>query len=351
MIRFLTKLPLIFFIILFCGFSTENYADLKDNILASDNLIIDTHAHFAARKPNDKHEYEEIAAKCIEKMNSLGIKKTIIMPHPIGYGQKMTYTYKDFMDAVKKYPDRFAFMGGGGTLNILLNKDKNNKKISEKQLENFRTVALQIINDKAAGFGEISPEHFSLRKNHPYESFGPDHPYLLLLADISAEYGLPIEIHMEAIPSDMDAPVHLKDTSTPGRLKSNISAFEILLDHNPKAVIVWSHVGWDNSGYRTPELCSMLFDKHPNLYMNIKMGKDSIQDNSFFDRNKKIKKEWLDFFNSYQDRIMFASDQFYGLDEEVNPKRIEVSVELIKQLPDGIVNKITYENAQRIYKL
>ncbi len=342
MMNNLMKLSSIFILILISTSST------KETI---DNLIIDTHAHFSAKRPESKREYEEIAVKCIEKMDALGIKKTIVMPHPITYGQEMTYTYKAFMEAVKKYPDRFAFMGGGGTLNVLLNKDKKNKEISEKQLDNFKKTALQIIDDKAVGFGEISPEHFSLRKGHPYESFAPDHPYLLLLADISAEYGVPIEIHMEAIPQDMNTPDHLKGTSTPGRLKANIQAFENLLDHNLKAIIVWSHVGWDNTGHRTPELCSSLFEKHPNLYMNIKMGKDSIQTNTLFDRDKMVRSQWLEFFIRYSDRIMFSSDQFYGLNEDGNPKRIEASLDFVKQLPNDIINKVTHENAQRIYGL
>src|SRR4030042_6691417 len=172
MISRLIKLSSIFILILIFSSSTKEIID------PNDNLIIDTHAHFSAKRPNSKREYEEIAVKCMEKMDALGIKKTIIMPHPITYGQEMTYTYKAFMEAVNKYPDRFDFMGGGGTLNVLLNKDKKNKEISEKQLDNFKKTALQIIDDKAVGFGEISPEHFSLRKGHPYESFAPDHPYL-----------------------------------------------------------------------------------------------------------------------------------------------------------------------------
>ena len=50
-----------------------------------------------------------------------------------------------------------------------------------------------------------------------------------------------------------------------------------LLAHNPKAKILWSHMGWDNTGHRTAALTARLLEKHPNLYMSFKISpKDSL---------------------------------------------------------------------------
>ena len=64
----------------------------------------------------------------------------------------------------------------------------------------------------------------------------------------------------------MPLPSHLKSPPNPPRLHANIAAFERLLAHNPRAKIIWDHAGWDNTGYRTADLCRRLLkDYHIEL--------------------------------------------------------------------------------------
>ena len=174
----------------------------------------------------------------------------------------------------------------------------------------FKERAEAILAAGAVGFGEMAAEHFP--SSTPYEFAPPDHPLFLLLADIAAQHDVPICIHMEAVPQDMDLPAPLKSPPNPPRLHANIAAFERLLAHNPRAKIVWAHLGWDTTGYRTPELTRRLLEAHPNLFMEIKLDPlDTELKNSPLSNGASgtIKPEWLKLFTDFQDRFVIGSDR------------------------------------------
>ncbi len=78
------------------------------------------------------------------------------------------------------------------------------ENVLPEDVRRFQKEAMVIIDSGAVGFGEIAAEHFSSgRGRHRYESTRPDHPLLLVLADIAAQNAMPIDLHMEAVPQDM----------------------------------------------------------------------------------------------------------------------------------------------------
>jgi predicted TIM-barrel fold metal-dependent hydrolase len=145
-------------------------------------------------------------------------------------------------------------------------------KVTPEAIRQFQQEAEIIVKARAAGFGELTAEHFSSgRGNHPYESTRPDHPLFLALADIAAQHGMPIDLHMEAVPQDMPFPRRSGRGQNPETVRENISGLERLLEHNRNARIIWAHAGWDLTGERTVPLMRSLLDKHPNLYLSIKV--------------------------------------------------------------------------------
>ena len=179
-----------------------------------------------------------------------------------------------------------------------------------------------------------------------------DHPLFLLLADIAAEHDVPISLHMEAVPSDMPLPSELKSPPNPPRLHANIAAFERLLAHNPRAKIVWAHLGWDNTGQRTVDLCRRLLQAHPNLYMELKVDPVSTGKNTPLSNGATgaLKPEWLRLFQDFSDRFVMGTDQHYPL-TGAGPERWQADVLLLNQISADARRKIAAENAVRIYHL
>ncbi|RMG01590.1 MAG: hypothetical protein D6726_09235 [Nitrospirae bacterium] len=321
---------------------------------------IDVHNHIIGRFKVEngiiKTDYTGSAKSAVDMMNRLGIKEMIIMPPPFTPEHPNRFDFYDCAIIKKEFPERFAFLGGGGTLNILIQEAVSRGAVTEDMKKRFKSTAIEILSKGAVGFGEFAVEHLSLGPNHPYLSAPPDHPLFLLLADIAAEYDVPIDIHMEVITHEMPLPEHLRTAHNPSSLTPNIEGFEKLLTHNRKAKIIWSHLGWDNTGNRTLRLTEYLLEKHPNLYMSIKISpRDCLHQNCPVKPAVGIKQEWIKLMKRFPDRFMIGSDQFYLSPRSpllrIGPPSAIPTSRFFKHLPPDLKRKIGYENALRVFKL
>ncbi|MFZ3211469.1 MAG: amidohydrolase family protein [Terriglobales bacterium] len=300
--------------------------------------FVDVHTH---PDPADPAHSVQAALRAMTAENAA---KIVFMPPPFTADDPARYDAEIILAAAKGQ-DKLAVLGGGGTLNAMIQQSARSGDAGPEVRRKFKDRAEELLRLGAVGFGELTAEHF--QGATPYQSAPPDHPLFLLLADVAAEHGVPIDLHMEAIPEDMPPPAPMK---SPPQLRANIAAFERLLDHNPRARIIWAHAGWDNTGYRTPALCRRLLAAHLNLYMDVKIdpakpGKNSPLANG---GSGAIKPEWLKLFQDFPDRFMVGSDQHYP-EPLSGPQRWEAVVLLLNQLPDGLRQRIGMENAARIY--
>lgn len=344
------KTTKLFCILFLLGLSCPVFAGNGQN---AEFMRIDAHNHILPYVGQGAVDFDSGAMAALRAMDEYGIKKVILMPHPFTPGQSDSYTYGPLKKIAEQYPDRFLFMGGGGTLNIMLHDAAKGGGASPEQKQKFEETAEKIIADGAVGFGEMVIEHFSMQPNHPYESVAADHPLLLLLCDIAARHDVPIEIHMEAIPSEMARPGHIPSSNNPQRLAANIDQFERLLTHNPSARIVWCHAGWDNTGHRTTELMSRLLKAHHNLYMDIKIRKNQGDAPNHPLKPGGLDPAWLSMLNEFPDRFMIGTDQFYQPMAAREKRRLELegSKRLMTNLPEALARKIGYENAVKIFKI
>jgi predicted TIM-barrel fold metal-dependent hydrolase len=209
----------------------------------------------------------------------------------------------------------------------------------------FEERAEELLREGVAGFGEMTAEHFA--GVTPYQASPPDHPLFLLLAEIAGRHGAPIDLHMEAVPKAMPLPPGLKSPPNAKVLRENISGFERLLAHEPRAAIVWAHAGQDGTGFRTPELCARLLKAHPNLYMELKVDPKNPGLNSPLAEGR-IKPDWLQFLKEFPDRFIIGSDQHYP-EPPGAEQRWQAAVLLLNQLPAEVRAKVASENALRIY--
>ena len=174
----------------------------------------------------------------LEAMDRSGVKLSLLMPMPQTVNQQMLLKAEDLLPIMKKHPGRFAILGGGGSLNVLIQQAIKEEHVTTAMEKLFDARVLELVQKGVVGFGEMTAEHFSMTREHPYVSAPPDHPLFLRLADLAAKYDLPIDIHMEAITEEIAMPTRFESPPNPQSLKPNIDAFSRLLAHNRKARII-----------------------------------------------------------------------------------------------------------------
>ena len=377
-------------VVLLCLASLLTCAAVTD--LRADPLIpfIDAHAHIVRNLHGPS--LSDAATQALRLMDRLGVAATILAPPPIPWEQRGShgaqnltklvpdhpegiafiagveafkpspthtapagpgeqrgyYSAQDLAKLAHDHPGRFAFTAGGESLNPLIQRTPP-QSVTPDVRGRFEREAEAILQAGAAGFGELAVEHFSSRiGRHPYVSAPADHPLFLLLADIAAKAGVPVEVHMEAVPQDMPFPnPRLAGSPNPPTVRENISAFERLLDHNSAARIIWLHAGWDLSGERSVQLMRSLLARHANLYMTIKSDRAGAPGSSPLAPEGGLKPAWIALLRDFPDRFVIGSDQF--LDED--PERLERAREIVDALPPELVHMIAIENVMRIYRL
>jgi predicted TIM-barrel fold metal-dependent hydrolase len=304
---------------------------------------IDAHVHI------DQHDPQGSIQSVLRAMKELNSAKMLILAEPYAPENPERWEAELILPIAKKYPDRIGVLGGGGSLNGMIQQSVHTGDAGPEIQRKFKEQAELLIREGVAGFGELTTEHLSVPSSPlpEYEYAPVDHPLLLLLADIAAQHNVPIDLHIEAIPKTMPRPEGLKPPNPP-ELPENIAPLERLLKHNLGARIIWAHAGSDNTGYRTPDLCRRLLRSNPNLYMEIKADPSSPGKNYPL-ADGKIKPDWLKLFEDFPDRFIIGSDQHYGPVLPASLPRAQTTVMLLNQLPPALREKIAIQNARRIY--
>lgn len=324
--------------------ASSHAAEVAGASAAQRIVIIDTHAHIIRSRAADGRTTASLAIRVKDELN---VATTILLPPPFTPGHPGTYGKEEIGPVIRDHPQRFFLAAGGESLNPMIHAVAP-KDVTPAHIARFQQEAARIVESGAVGFGELTAEHLSSgRRNHPYESAPPDHPLFLALADIAARHAMPIDLHMEAVPKDMETPERMRRGDNPSRLRENISGLERLLAHNRSARIVWAHAGWDNTGERTPILMRSLLERHPNLYMSIKLDPQAPRRTTPFIGENTLRPPWVALLRAFRDRFMIGSDQFF----EEGGARISLSRVLVDALPPDVAPLVASENARRVYRL
>ena len=304
--------------------------------------FVDVHVHL------DPANFSNSLRSALDAMAGENAAKLVLMPPPFTTDDPARYDADRILPRINGYSDKFAVLGGGGTLNAMIHQSVASGDPGLEVRRRFKEQAEGLFRAGAAGFGELAAEHFAGAT--PYQSAPPDHPLFLLLADVAAEHGVPVDLHMEAVVESRPIPAGLKSPPNPPRLRANIAEFERLLEHNPRARIIWAHAGWDNTGDRTPGLCRRLLAAHPNLYMDVKIDPANPGLNSPLTDGGRgtIEPEWLQLFKDFPDRFVVGTDQHYP-EPLPGPQRWQAAVLLLNQLPAELQRKFGKENAAKLY--
>ena len=317
---------------------------------------IDVHVHLFADK-GSLADFDEAARKALQIMDAERIRTMFVMSPPRAREGPDT---ESLAEITKKYGPRIAMLGGGGTLNPMLQEAGKSTEVSEVVRRQFEETAARIIASGAKGFGEIAAHHLSLAPGHAYEAVSPDHLLLRLLADIAARHDVPIDLHLDPVPSDVATPASLGAAQNPPVLKANIEGFERLLAHNRKTKIVWAHAGSDPLGYFTPTLVRALIKRHPNLALSIRPT--SPRPGAVVHATGDVNEDWVAVLRDFPDRFVIGSDTMIVATHYTGPHTPRIFANrgegqwrgirrLLSILPPDEARRIAYENAERLYKL
>jgi predicted TIM-barrel fold metal-dependent hydrolase len=331
-------------------------AALPRPAFAQSPAIVDTHAHVAyAGRATD---YARSLEAALKRMDRNGIRSTIVMPPPMGAGRGNVYDIEDYIEAARAHPGRLLPGGGGGTLNPLLHSTSADG-VSAAVSNKFRARAEAIAAAGAVAYGEIALHHLALAPmgpQHPYEAVAPDHPLLLLLADIAAQKDIPIDVHLDLVPEDMNLPQRPAfGAANPATLKANLAGFERLLAHNRRARIVWAHSGSDPLGTRTPAIQRELLSRHPNLYMSLRLPRGAPLPAFAFTPQSRMKPEWIALIAEFSDRFVIGTDYFHGPEGTPGRGASEDSLSnyaaALASLPPSVAEAVAHGNAEKLYRL
>jgi predicted TIM-barrel fold metal-dependent hydrolase len=320
-------------------------------------VIIDSHAH-VAYSGSRATDYAASIEAALRRMDRSGIRTIVVMPPPMMGGRGGTYDVEDLIAAANAHPGRILTGGGGGTLNPILHSTAADA-VSTSAAAAFRSRAETIAQAGAVAYGEIAIHHLALAPmgpQHPYEAVAPDHPLLLLLADVAAEKDMPIDIHLDPVPHDMPLPQRpLLGSNNPPMLTANVAAFERLLAHNERARIVWAHAGSDPLGTRTPALQRDLLSRHSNLFMSLRLPRGAPAPVFALTPQGRLKPEWIALITEFSDRFVIGSDTFHG--EEGAPARgpaeesLSAYASALGDLPPAVAEAVAHGNAERLYRI
>ncbi len=316
---------------------------------------IDTHAHLRFPPSAEERGSLAAAATALAMMDRLGIGRSLLMPPPFPDAHEMGYDFSALAAVVRRYPDRFGFLAGGGSLNPMIQEAVVAGEVGTKLARRFEQRAEEIVAAGAVGFGEMTAEHLSFHRSHPYLAAPPDHPLFLLLADVAARHDVPIDLHMEAIEHDIELPEAFASPPNPPRLSANVDRLERLLSHQPAARIVWVHIGWDNTGHMTTALLERLLKAHDNLYLSLKVveraGLQRAENRPV--AGGRLRPEWRALITAFPDRFVLGADEFYSSPGAAGrmPRSTEATWLLLSQLPPDLARAVGHDNAIRIYRL
>ena len=320
-------------------------------------VIVDTHVHVDGRLERRDVNWAGAARIAVDRMNEAGVRLSLVLPPPQPPNFLMPFECDDYASALQAFPGRFASICGGGTINPLIYESAGRPAFDAATAQRLDALVAGFASRGAVAIGELTAQHFSFNSRHPYMGMTPDHPVFRKLADLAARHGLPLVMHMEAVRSGFDMPDGLRRASgqNPAHLDDNLAAFERLLAHNRGATIVWAHFGWDNTGQRTGRTMKELFDRHPNLYADIKLQPGSPSARFVFDERGVPRAEFVGAIEAGAGRYMIGSDAFYSVRPVAAEREVDrlaaVTKTLLERLKPDTRRLVASETAAKVYRL
>jgi predicted TIM-barrel fold metal-dependent hydrolase len=303
--------------------------------------FVDVHSHHRDLTPG-------YVDKLIREMDSINLRVMVNLSG--GSGERL----KQIVEAYKgRYPDRFVIFANPSFDD--LNEPGYGARAAARLAEDYKNGArgLKVFKNFGMDLRFRSGERVKV-----------DDPNFDPLWDKCAELGIPILIHI-AEPSAFFDPIDRRNErwlelkEFPGRARppERYPTFETLMEErnrmiakHPKTIFILAHLGYHGNDLGR---LGRLFDAHPNVYVDIAAVLAELGRQPYTAR---------DFLIKYQDRVLFGKDIYEPSEYTYYFHVLETRDDYIEYyrrrhafwrmygvyLPDDVLQKIYYKNAERL---
>lgn len=205
-----------------------------------------------------------------------------------------------------------------------------NDKYAAKQLR-------QVLEDfpgEFCGIGELMSRHDDLTALTYGEPPRANHPALLEVYDLAAEYEMPVLIHHNISGSYMKEPIYLQEMKD-------------ALAHNRKANIIWAHVGVSRR-VEIPnlvEIAQAMLSDNANLYYDVSW----VVYDDYIKKDAESMREWSALFEKHPDRFLVGTDKVGHWD--TYPNEVVKYYSFLDMLSEKTRRQVCTDNALRLIRL
>lgn len=297
--------------------------------------IIDSHLHYL-----DFTQQTDGFEALVKRMDEANVTSAIIFGMPIA---------KQWDEHTEKAPsyymsnDSRAYYYSGSDFLLMEQFNMQSEEIKKRfypfvgainpndrfAAEHLRQL-LELYPGQIYGIGEVMSRHDDLTALTYGEPPRADHPAMLAVYDLAAEYNLPVLIHHNIAPQYAKDPDYLTE-------------MENALKYNRNTDIIWAHVGISRrvEVEGLIEIADRMLRENPNLYYDISWVVYEQYIN--VKGNDKSLSEWAALITKYSDRFLIGSDKVGHWDTYAD--EILKYYPLLDLLNDDTVQKICQDNA------
>lgn len=149
------------------------------------------------------------------------------------------------------------------------------------------------------------------------------------------------EFHLYGADADLPVPKRMVALAKQHRLflhaHSDADAVERLFRHDPEAIVLWAHSGFDQ-----PDAVREMLKRHPNLWADLAFRSDHAS-------GGKVDPDWRRLFEEFPDRFMVGTDTFTPERWHYIEEHARWSRAWLADLPRPLAEKIAYRNAEALF--
>jgi predicted TIM-barrel fold metal-dependent hydrolase len=234
-----------------------------------------------------------------------------------------------------KYPDRFIPFAGLGEITFHIQREGELAWTLQGPgiMGYLSKLEGELRSGAAKGIGELFPDNMNSHPDYfPGMRYPADSPLMRRLWALSAQYGVPLSVHLEA----RGAP---------------IAEMERLLEVTPRGTFIWAHTGF----FAEPPLLRRLLQQHPALFCELSWRDERALAQGWrlpipISEGNQLKTEWKDLLEEFSDRFVIGTDVSTPSPIEY-ARLVKYWRAILSQLTPETAEKFAHANAERILRL